>query len=212
MRWRRAIISARRCEVRQADDGVWLGETPVVRRAACARCAWKLVLALVAVHARLVGDALVARDDHAAFAGGHDLGGIEAEGAGDAECAGRLCRRASMPCACAASSTSQTPCARQGRASSGIGRRRPPPMCTTIDAAVSRREPPLQLARVDRRTVAGPCPRSTGRAPAWTTAAAVAKNVFAGTSDVASGDVERAQDDLERAVPLLTATAWRTPQ
>ena len=74
-------------EMSQTDDRVRLGETPVVPEAGV-RVALEAFLALVAIPARLGGDALVARDDHPALARGHHLGRIEAERRGDAEGAG----------------------------------------------------------------------------------------------------------------------------
>ena len=67
----------------------------------------------------------------------------------------------------------------------------------------------------DRANVAGSMSAKRGTPPAWTTAAAVAKNVLAGTITVrpsrprpASGSASARRAISSAAVPLLTATAW----
>ncbi len=115
------------------------------------------------------------------------------------------------PCACAASSTSQTPLRAARETSSGIRPETTPPMCTTIAPAVrgvSRRSSSSGAVPNESGSVS----ISTGRAPAWTTAAAVAKNVFAGTRTSRPATSSERRMISSAAVPLLTATAWRTPQ
>ena len=70
-------------------------------------------------------------------------------------------------------------------------------MCTMTTAAVSG---PMHVARSagSIAIVCGSQSTKRRRAPACTAAAAVAKNVLAGTTTSRSVDADRAQDDLER--------------
>ena len=74
-------------ELDEADGGVGLAQAPVGAEPGV-EVAGEAGLALVAVDPRLVGDGLVVGDDHAAFAGGHDLRRVEGVGGGDAPVGG----------------------------------------------------------------------------------------------------------------------------
>ena len=167
-------------ELAQHDRRVRLAHAPVVRRAACG--SWRgTTLALVAVDARLVGDRVVVGDDHAALAAGHDLGGVEARSAPATPnvpamlVVERRCRaRARRPRRGTrhARRTAAQLVDRGGDETADVHDHEPGGVGTDGGATSSG----------SNAIVAGSQSTNLGRAPAATTAAAVAKNVFAGTS------------------------------
>src|SRR2546427_9104466 len=86
-----------------------------------------------------------------------------------------------------------------------------PPMCTTIKPAVLGVS---FFSTSSGRTAkdSGSISTSTGRAPACTTAAAVAKNVLVGTRTSFPSTPSTRRIISKELVPLLTAMACRTPQ
>ena len=110
------------------------------------------------------------------------------------------------PCACAASSTSHSPFLRAKSCNSRIRFDTIPPMCTTmIPAVLGVRHCSTSSGLTAKDS--GSMSTNTGRPPACTTAAAVAKNVFVGTS-TSCPCTSRARRMISRElVPLLTAIA-----
>src|SRR5215468_2250781 len=116
----------------------------------------------------------------------------------------------SEPCAWAASSTSHTPLRARRSAMAGISAVTKPPICTTTAAAVLRvRRRSTSAADVDR--VRGSVSISTGFAPAARAAAAVAKNVFAGSRTSRPATPRPRRMISSAAVPLLIAIACLAP-
>ena len=154
----------------------------------------------------LVANALVGGDDHAALAGRHDLGGVERERRGDAERARRTPVEARAVGVGGVLDQEQCPGVRRAcgsRRRSGVIA---PPMCTSTTPAVSSPSAASTVAGGEGERVR----RDVGEArpaPAWITAAAVAKNVFAGTTTSRpSTPIVRRMISIA-LVPLLTATA-----
>src|ERR1700674_1218147 len=115
------------------------------------------------------------------------------------------------PWAWAASSTSQIPWRRaRSRSSPMRGEIRPPMWTATTPAVFAVSALSTSCGRMPK--VSGSMSTSTGRPPAWTTAAAVAKKVLVGTSTSRPATPSERRMISSALVPLLTATAWRVPQ
>ena len=193
-------------ELHDADGRVQLAHSPGVAQSDVV-AAEEPGLALVAVDEGLVADALVGGDDHAALAVGHHLGGVEGERARRRRTSPPAARRGSTPWAWAASSTRNNP-RRSHRVADRVdlGRDRPADVHED-DAGRVLAQARLRPCSADRASVSGATSAKRGVPPAWSTAAAVAKNVFVGTTTSRpSTPIVRRMISIA-LVPLLTATA-----